>query len=76
MKEKNLTFTILSAIGIVLILLGHLDFNILALGGLFPYYSYHVMIFVFISGYFSKSRDEYDICGFFIRKSKFLRKNH
>ena len=72
MKEKNLTFTILSAIGIVLILLGHLDFNILALGGLFPYYSYHVMIFVFISGYFSKSRDEDDICGFFIRKSKHL----
>ena len=72
MKEKNLTFTILSTIGIVLILLGHLDFNILALGGLFPYYSYHVMIFVFISGYFSKNKDEDDIIAFIIRKFKHL----
>ena len=72
MNQKNLTFTILSAIGIVLILLGHLDFNILTLGGLFPYYSYHVMIFVFISGYFSKNKDEDDILAFLIRKAKHL----
>ena len=72
MKERNLTFTILSAIGIVLILLGHLDFGVLTLGGLFPYYSYHVMIFVFVAGYFYKEEDEENIPGFLIRKTKSL----
>lgn len=72
MKKKNLTFTVLSAIGIILILLGHLDLNVLSFGGLFPYYSYHVMIFVFISGYFYKPEDEDDIFGFILRKAKRL----
>ena len=71
-QERNLTFTILSAIGIFLIILGHLDFGILEFGGLFPYYSYHVLIFVFISGYFYRENDEKDIPGFIKRKAKRL----
>ena len=70
--ERNITFTILSAIGIVLILLGHLDYGILTFGGLFPYYSYHVMIFVFVSGYFYKSDDEAHLLQFVLRKAKRL----
>ncbi len=69
MKKKNLTFTVLSAIGIILILLGHLDLNALSFGGLFPYYSYHVMIFVFISGYFYKPEDEDHTVRFIVRKA-------
>lgn len=66
--KRNETFVILSAIGIVLILLGHLDFPLLNMGGLFPYYSFHVMLFVFISGYFYKPEDEAHILSFLKRK--------
>ena len=66
--KRNNTFVILSAIGILLILLGHLDFSILNMGGLFPYYSFHVMLFPFISGYFYKTADESNILSYLKRK--------
>lgn len=69
---RNKTFTIMSCIGIILIVLGHLNWGILEFWGLFPYYSYHVMIFVFISGYFYKEDDINDIWGFLKRKFKRL----
>ena len=55
-----------------MILLGHLDLGILSFGGIFPYYSYHVMIFVFIAGYFYKPADESHIGSFLLRKAKRL----
>ncbi len=70
MKQRNDTFVILSAIGILLVLLGHLDFQILSFGGLFLYYSFHVTLFVFISGYFYKPEEETHI--FLYIKRKFL----
>ena len=72
MRERNNTFTVLSAIAIILILLGHLDFQVLTLGGLFPYYSYHVMIFVFISGYFYKRSDEEDVLHYLLKRFRRL----
>lgn len=66
--KRNDTFVILSAIGIILIILGHLDFPLLNMGGLFPYYSFHVMLFPFISGYFYKTADESDILAYLKRK--------
>jgi len=66
--KRNDTFVILSAIGILLILLGHLDFPLLTMGGLFPYYSFHVMLFPFISGYFYKTADENNILAYLKRK--------
>ena len=72
MKPRNQTFVILSAIGILLVLLGHLDFQILSFGGLFPYYSFHVMLFVFISGYFYKTADEKHILSYLKRKALHL----
>lgn len=71
-RERDLTFTILSAVGIILILLGHLDFSVATFGGLFPYYSYHVLIFVFIAGYFYKPEDEDHIGSYILRKAKRL----
>ena len=68
MKQRNHTFVILSAIGILLILLGHLDFPLLSVGGLLPYYSFHVMLFVFISGYFYKPEEEDHIFSYIRRK--------
>lgn len=70
--KRNETFVILSAIGILLILLGHLDFPLLNMGGLFPYYSFHVMLFVFISGYFYKPEEEDHILNYLKRKVRHL----
>lgn len=66
--KRNETFVILSAFGILLVMLGHLDFPILTMGGLFPYYSFHVMLFSFISGYFYKKEDEAHIPSYLKRK--------
>lgn len=71
-KERNLTFTILSALGMTLVMLGHLDYGILTIGGLFPYYSFHVLIFVFVSGYFYKPEVEESIVRYFLHKAKTL----
>jgi len=70
--KRNDTFVILSAIGILLIMLGHLDFPILTMGGLFPYYSFHVMLFPFISGYFYKPEEEAHIGAYLKRKALHL----
>lgn len=43
---------ILTALGIIFIVCGHLSCEVLTVGGLFPYYSFHVFIFLFVSGYF------------------------
>lgn len=52
--KENRTFRILSAIGIILVVAGHLGYGLFEIGDLFPYYSFHVFIFLFISGYFYK----------------------
>jgi len=61
MNNRKLEFTILSAVAMILVMLGHLDYDILTFWGLFPYYSYHVMIFVFVSGYFYKPENEENV---------------
>lgn len=72
MNNRNTVFTTLSAIGMVLVILGHLNSNLLTIGGLFPYYSYHVMIFVFISGYFYKPENENRLLHYVAHKIKTL----
>lgn len=64
----NSTFRILSAIGIILVVAGHADFHVFDLGGLFPYYSFHVAVFLFISGYFYNEREELQILAYIKRK--------
>lgn len=51
-------FGILSALAIVMVAAGHLGYNILTVGDLFPYYSFHVPLFMFISGYFYKEEEQ------------------
>lgn len=67
-KEKNKKFVILSGISIILVMMGHLDLNLLTFGGFLPYYSYHVMLFVFISGYFYNPEAENHILNYIKRK--------
>ena len=41
-----------------MIVAGHSGYDILSVGGLFPYYSFHVPLFMFISGYFYREEEE------------------
>ena len=52
--EYNITFGILTGTAIVMVVAGHLGSGVLTAGDLFPYYSFHVPLFMFISGYFYK----------------------
>lgn len=72
-KEKeNQELRILSAIGIILVVAGHLGYNLFDWGGLFPYYSFHVFIFLFVSGYFYKDEVQEHILQYIIKKCKTL----
>lgn len=71
-EERNITFTILSAIAIILIVAGHLNFNVFTMGELFPYYSFHVMIFLFIAGYFYKPQEGEHLLKYIKRKAVHL----
>ena len=57
-KEYNMTFCVLSSLAIIMVVAGHIGYNIMTVGDLFPYYSFHVPLFMFISGYFYKESDE------------------
>lgn len=66
--KENRQFRILSALGIIFVVAGHLGYNVFDIGGLFPYYSFHVFVFLFVSGYFYKEEAEKDIFGYIGRK--------
>ncbi len=57
-REYSVTFGVLSALAIIMIVAGHSGYDILSVGGLFPYYSFHVPLFMFISGYFYREEEE------------------
>lgn len=68
----NVTFGILSALAIVMIVAGHAGYDILTVGGLFPYYSFHVPLFLFISGYFYREEEEKSPLLYLKKKAKRL----
>ena len=55
----NMQFCILSALGMFFVVDGHLNNSYLDIGGLVPYYSFHMPLFAFISGYFYKKGSEH-----------------
>ena len=67
-----MTFCILSGIAIIMIVAGHVGYNVLTVGDLFPYYSFHVPLFMFISGYFYKDTEEEHPLAYFKKKVKRL----
>lgn len=54
----NTTFCILSALAIIMVVAGHVGYSIMTVGELFPYYSFHIPLFMFISGYFYRESEE------------------
>ena len=45
-REENKQMRILSAVGMILVVAGHLGYSLFDLGGLFPYYSCHSSFFM------------------------------
>lgn len=70
--EYNMTCGILSGLAIVMVVAGHLGYNILTVGDLFPYYSFHVPLFMFLSGYFYKETSEERPLAYAVRKMRRL----
>ncbi|MBQ3558358.1 MAG: acyltransferase family protein [Agathobacter sp.] len=70
--KYNYTFGILSAFGIIFVVLGHIDTNVLAFDGWFPYYSFHIQLFLFISGYFFDASSVDHVKAYVIKKIKRL----
>lgn len=66
--KENRQMRILSAMGIIFVVAGHLGYNLFDIGELFPYYSFHVFIFLFVSGYFYKRESEERIGSYLIGK--------
>lgn len=64
----NVQFCILSALGMFFVVDGHLNNSYLDIGGLIPYYAFHMPLFIFISGYFYKKQSEQDIPGYVRKK--------
>ncbi len=54
--KENKTFLLLSVFGIIFVVLGHCKNISVFLNNIFPYYSFHMPLFAFISGYFFKNR--------------------
>ncbi len=65
---ENRQFRILSALGMIFVVSGHIGYNVFDFGGLFPYYSFHVFIFLFVSGYFYKAEAEDNVIKYILGK--------
>ena len=71
-QKINPSFRILSAFAIIFVVAGHADFGVFDIAGLFPYYSFHVGVFAFVSGYFYKDENEQNIKKYIAKKVKHL----
>ena len=72
MQKINPSFRILSAFAIIFVVAGHADFGVFDIAGMFPYYSFHVGVFAFISGYFYKEESESNVGNYLFKKVKHL----
>lgn len=71
MKKINQQMLILQSIGIILVVVGHKG-GISLLTEWFPVNSFHMPMFMFISGYFYQVKSEIEFKGFVIKKVKHL----
>jgi len=55
--KDNKTFLTLSGIGIIMVVIGHVNNSIDLLNSIFPYNSFFMPMFMFISGYFFKDKN-------------------
>lgn len=68
-KKTNKKFLLLSTFGIIFVVMGHCNGVNAFLNNVFPFSSFHMALFIFISGYFFKDRK---VGEFFKKKTKKL----
>ena len=68
--HENIVFRILSAIGIVCVVMGHLGCKLLGVDSWLPYYSFHMPLFSFISGYFYNEKYDREPLNWLLKKIK------
>lgn len=56
MKKRNQVFNFLEALAIIMVIDDHMSTRIGILSSIFPYNSFYMPLFVFISGYFYRER--------------------
>ncbi len=66
--ETNMRMCILQVIGIFMMVDAHAGASLLDIGGLIPYYAFHMPMFVFISGYFYSAGEDESLARFARRK--------
>ena len=72
-QNVNYTFKLLYAIGIVFVVAGHCpNLGYSHETQMFPIYSFHMGLFMFVSGYFYTSKNEENVPGYIIKKLKHL----
>ena len=71
-KAENPTMRIFAALGITIVVAGHLQADFLNIGGLFSYYAFHAYFFVFVAGFFYNPKSENNIVSFIVKKAKSL----
>lgn len=54
--KSNSEFMLLSVLGMLLVMCGHFGSTLFTVNGIFPYDTFHVPMFFFISGYFYKEK--------------------
>ena len=62
-QKTNKKMMILSFLGIIRVVLGHTGNSFKLASDFFPYYSFHMALFIFISGYFYNPKNEENIFG-------------
>lgn len=68
--KDNKTFMLLSALGIIFVLDDHIGTSLHLFSNIFPYNSFFMPLFVFISGYFFKVANIENIRKYLIKKTK------
>ena len=74
-KKTNKKMMLLSCIGILLVVFGHTNNGLKFGNDIFPIYSFHMVLFVFISGYFYNEKNEDNLFkkdGYIVKKIKKL----
>ena len=68
--KTNKKFMLLSALGIIFVLDDHAGTPLNFFASIFPYNSFYMPMFVFISGYFFKAESCIKLRDYFVRKAK------
>lgn len=74
-KQINEEFRVLTAFGMIFVICGHYSINAFTFGDLYPYETFHMPLFMFISGYFFKEKNVKNantVLHYIVKKTKHL----